>query len=147
MPLAGKMKLKHFIIILIAVIGLPIVAFGGCFSYLVITSEPTSDPEKTADPVAQATGEDYKTVVASYAGTSISETSQKDVRSGASYKINIYQDAGNKTINRAKVDLDRDNKWDEKWTFKSDGTISRKVSRADNELYDIEQKWSGSEWK
>jgi hypothetical protein len=48
-------------------------------------------------------------------------------------------------VNRAKIDLDRDDKWDEKWTF--DGTnISRKVSPNDDEDYSQEYDWNGSEW-
>jgi|GEM_PF-4367584 len=49
-------------------------------------------------------------------------------------KVNLYQDDGHSTINRAKVDLDRDDKWDEKWTFE-DGRISKKVAPEDDEQY------------
>jgi hypothetical protein len=59
----------------------------------------------------------------------------KDAAKGKPYKINIYSDDG-KRFNRAKVDLDRDEKDDESWTFHSDWTIERKVSTKDNGTYD-----------
>jgi hypothetical protein len=56
----------------------------------------------------------------------------KDTTKGRPYKINIYSDDGT-AFNRAKVDLDRDDKWDEKWTFKPDGSIEKQVSPADDD--------------
>jgi len=67
-----------------------------------------------------------------YVGVPLKGNKAKDVRSGKPYKINLYADHGHQ-ISRAKVDLDRDDKWDEKWTF-SDVT-TRKVSPEDNETY------------
>jgi len=59
----------------------------------------------------------------------------KDASKGRRFKINLYSDDGQR-FNRAKADLDRDDKWDEKWDFKTDGSITRKVSSADNDSYD-----------
>lgn len=58
----------------------------------------------------------------------------KDASKGRSFKINLYSDDGQR-FNRAKVDLDRDDKWDEQWTFKPDGAIEREVAPADDEDY------------
>lgn len=58
----------------------------------------------------------------------------KDASKGRPFKINLYSDDGQR-FNRAKVDLDRDDKWDEKWTFKPDGTIERQLAPADDENY------------
>lgn len=70
---------------------------------------------------------------------------KKDITKGRPYKINLYQDAGKNSVNRAKVDLDRDDKWDEKWTF--DGSnISRKVAPAADESYSESYVWNGAEW-
>ena len=42
---------------------------------------------------------------------------KKDALGGkASWKVNLYDDDGDGTYDRAKVDRDRDGKWDEKWT-------------------------------
>lgn len=81
----------------------------------------------------------------SWVGKNLGSKKKKDVTSGSPFKINVYQDAGEATANRAKVDLDRDDKWDEKWTFKV-GEISRKVSTADDENYDVEQLWKNGKW-
>ena len=56
----------------------------------------------------------------------------KDASKGRPFKINLYSDDGQR-FNRAKVDLDRDDKWDEKWDFEADGSVTRKVSSADDD--------------
>jgi len=58
----------------------------------------------------------------------------KDATRGKPYKVNLYSD-DKVRWNRAKVDLDRDDKDDEKWTFNSDGTVERQVSPGDDEQY------------
>lgn len=75
-------------------------------------------------------------------GRSISERKQKDVTKGKPYKVNVYQDVGHDRVNRAKVDLDRDDKWDEKWTFEPDGGVTRQVAPADDESYTVQERWA-----
>ncbi len=58
----------------------------------------------------------------------------KDASKGRPFKINLYSDGGAR-FERAKVDLDRDDRWDEKWTFGADGAVSRTVSPGDDENY------------
>jgi hypothetical protein len=58
----------------------------------------------------------------------------KDATKGEPFKINLYSD-DNTRFNRAKVDLDRDDKWDESWTFKSASDVERQVSPDDNEQF------------
>jgi hypothetical protein len=50
----------------------------------------------------------------------------KDATAGKPYKINLYSDDGRRW-NRLKVDLDRDQRWDESWTIKPDGAIERRT--------------------
>ena len=69
----------------------------------------------------------------------------KDVVKGRGYKINLYSDDG-RAWNRAKVDLDRDEKWDEKWTLKN-GAWEREVSPADDDTtYSERYVLSASGW-
>lgn len=77
-----------------------------------------------------------------WTGRSISDRKQKDVTKGKPYKVNVYQDVGHDRVNRAKVDLDRDDKWDEKWTFEADGGVTRKVAPADDESYTVQERWA-----
>ena len=58
----------------------------------------------------------------------------KDATRGKAYKINLYSDDGAR-FNRAKIDLNRNDKWDESWTFKSATHIERQVAPADDERY------------
>ena len=69
----------------------------------------------------------------------------KDATKGQPFKINVYQDDGNPTANRAKIDLDRDDKWDIKVTFEEPAT--RQVSPDDDENYSVTQAWSGKAWE
>ena len=69
-----------------------------------------------------------------YRGRDIGSDKLKDVSKGRSFKVNVYQDAGHTTANRVKIDLDRDDKWDEKIDFKPEGVI-RQVAPNDDENY------------
>ncbi len=69
----------------------------------------------------------------------------KDVFKDASYKVNIYRDAAQTKVNRAKVDLDRDDKWDEKWTFSGED-VKRKVAPKDDEDYTLEYRLRHGAW-
>jgi len=69
----------------------------------------------------------------------------KDATKSQAFKINLYSDDGQR-FNRAKVDLDRDDKWDESWTFKSATDIERKVAPADDENYTEVYAAQGGAW-
>ena len=84
-------------------------------------------------------------VVSRYLGRSLGSEKLKDVTKGQPYKVNVYQDAGEPGANRAKIDLDRDDLWDEKWTLK-DGAVSRKVAPNDDENYSVEEDWQDGGW-
>ncbi|MCB9188936.1 MAG: hypothetical protein H6600_08230 [Flavobacteriales bacterium] len=48
------------------------------------------------------------------------------------------QQKGYNYFNRVKVDWDKDKNWDEKWTFREDGTVERTISTIDdNTTYDL----------
>ena len=106
-------------------------------------STPTPSPQPAA--VDGPSGSAAERAMMKWVGRDLGSKKRKDVTSGQPFKINVYQDAGESTANRAKVDLDRDDKWDEKWTFKP-GEISRKVSTADDDNYDKKQVWKNGAW-
>jgi hypothetical protein len=56
----------------------------------------------------------------------------KDALGRGHGKVNVYAEHG--VWARAKVDLNRNEKWDEKWWIE-DGAIMRKVSPTDDESY------------
>lgn len=58
----------------------------------------------------------------------------KDVTKGKPYKVDLYSD-DSKQWRRVKIDLNRNGKWDEKWSWKN-GKWRREVSQADDERYD-----------
>lgn len=93
--------------------------------------------------------EHERDLILNWAQTDLRAKKRKDVSRGKPWKINVYQDAGNATVNRAKVDLDRDgpeSMWDEKWTFGADGSITRKRSTRDDGTYDVEETFDGTNW-
>lgn len=104
-----------------------------------------SESAPPATPVAATGGREVDTVVLGYQGKNIGSDKLKDVTPGKPYKVNVYQDAGSGSANRAKIDLDRDDKWDEKITFASDG-VSREVAPADDEVYSESYRWDGKAW-
>lgn len=77
----------------------------------------------------------------------ISGKKEKDPWS-KSWKVNLYADAGDGQVNRLKIDIDRDDKWDEKWTIEEGGAkVKRQVSSGDDDtLYDREYRLHGRRW-
>jgi hypothetical protein len=164
--LAGRMKLKHFLLLAAVAIGLGI--FG-----LVKACENTRDdavppPPRTADvapvpevpaptPTPSVDGEPpvatpsdlakrpYDDEVIAWSRRSIKGDKMKDATKGKPYKVNLYKDAGKTTVNRAKVDLDRDDKFDEKYTFDTT-KITLQRAPADDENYTETYHWNGSGW-
>jgi len=51
------------------------------------------------------------------------------------------------TWNRIKVDLDKDKKYDEKWTFRNNGEVIKEISSSDDENYDYEYKMKDKKWE
>ncbi len=70
----------------------------------------------------------------------------KDGTPGKRYKINLYSDDGNR-FNRAKIDLNRNDKWDESWTFNVDGSIEIKAAPLDDENYTQVRTVAGGPWQ
>lgn len=70
----------------------------------------------------------------------------KDATKGFGYKISAYQDPGKTECNRLKIDLDRDNKWDEKWTFEGND-VKRQVAPLDDEKYIVEYRQTDGGWR
>lgn len=156
--LAGRMKLRNFLILA------GLVVAGG-ITALVLTYEPS--PPAPAEPaqafelpgessprieppkaVTAVAGEDALTTqVRGMAGRTLSGGKGKDVTSGRPYKVNLYQDSGHTQVNRAKVDLNRNEKWDEKWTFEPDGRITRQIAPADDENYTVKRIFENGAWR
>lgn len=162
--LAGRMKLRNFLVLA----GLTVA---GGITALVLTHEPSPDPPPAAAPPPAAlpvkappqallgetsgvvgaapavAGEDeVAAAVRGMAGRRLSSDKAKDVTSGRRYKVNLYQDSGFSQVNRAKVDLDRDDKWDEKWTFDGD-RITRQIASADDEQYNQTRIFEAGAWR
>jgi hypothetical protein len=89
---------------------------------------------------------DVDRAVVQWRGKALGSDKIKDATTGQPFKVNVYQDAGRATANRAKVDLDRDDKWDEKWTFEADGRVIRDVAPGDDDVYTVKEVWQGGRW-
>jgi hypothetical protein len=74
----------------------------------------------------------------------------KDAFPSQTYKVNLFKDAGEPGVNRVKIDLDRDEKWDEKWTITREGgkeQVRRQVSPADDDqTYTEEYRLREGSW-
>ena len=82
-------------------------------------------------------------ILLDFRGKAIGTDKIKDATRGKPYKVNVYQDAGQRLTNRVKVDLDRDEKWDEKWTFEPDGAVTRQIAPNDDEKYTVTEVFDG----
>ncbi len=69
----------------------------------------------------------------------------KDAFPSEKWKVNLYQDAGNTRPNRLKIDFDRDEKWDEKWTFEGE-EVKRQVAPKDDDVYTVEYRLRAGAW-
>jgi hypothetical protein len=70
----------------------------------------------------------------------------KDAFPKERFKVNVYRDGSSSTWTRLKLDLDRDEKDDEKWTLSAGQPDKRQVSTRDDEQYDREYRWRGGQW-
>ncbi|WP_058866176.1 hypothetical protein [Chloracidobacterium thermophilum] len=70
----------------------------------------------------------------------------KDAFPGRPYKIALYCDNPGGGWNRAKIDLNRNNRWDEKITIVNGEPTKRQVASRDDESYDLEYRWRGGQW-
>ena len=87
------------------------------------TAQPTATPSPSSDPGA-GPGEPLRFMdeaILNRVAQGISGDKAKDAVPKQPWKVNLYKDAGQPAVNRLKVDLDSDDKWDEKWTFETPG--------------------------
>lgn len=74
----------------------------------------------------------------------------KDVFPDRPYKVNLYEEDG--VLARAKIDLNRNGKWDEKWTFApgsgaGEPVVKRQVSPSDDDAnYTLSYKLVDRAW-
>lgn len=143
---AGRMRLRTFLILATVssvICGAGVVFLAGGTLVALRESPPPatiSAPAVAGTPPAQAapaavSGRPWDSLILARKGQNLGTEKIKDASEGSAYKVNLYQDAGSSTMNRAKVDYDRDEKWDEKWTFAPDGAVERQVAPNDDENY------------
>lgn len=122
------------------------------------TAEPTAtQPREAAPAVKAATAKPSASAEATTALRPMDKAlldklheplradAQKDAFPQQAYRVNVYQEAGHATPNRLEVDLDRNDKWDERWTV--DGAaIKREVAPAGDENFTREYALENGAW-
>ncbi len=106
---------------------------------------PAAEPDASPDALRPMDRE-----ILARVAEGISGDKAKDAVRGRAWKVNLYQDAGQSRVNRLKIDLDRDEKWDEKWTFSTEGgvtAVKRQVAPNDDEAYTDEYRLDGERWR
>lgn len=82
--------------------------------------------------------------------TSITGDKVKDALKSVPFKVNLYSDEPSGRVSRLKIDLNRNEKWDEKWSFETlDGRrlVKRQVSPADDDTnYPEKYRLSNDRW-
>ena len=140
----------------LALAGVAIVVAGGIAA--VFASGSDEDNVQTASPKPAAAGvaakasaasqrpSDYQAYLTRTLGRPAGAgAKQKDALGRGHPKVNVYEERA--VWGRAKVDLDRDDKWDEKWTYFADGRVEKKVAPADDERYTETYSLSNGAWQ
>jgi hypothetical protein len=109
------------------------------------TPMPPLDDAAAPQSASDLAARPYDADVLAWRGKTAPKGKIKDAAHGASYKLDLYQGAGKPTIDRAKVDANRNGKWDDKYTFDGD-TITLERAPADDEHYTEKYHWNGSGW-
>lgn len=82
--------------------------------------------------------------------TAITGDKVKDALKSGPFKVNLYSDEPSGRVSRLKIDLNRNEKWDEKWSFETlDGRrlVKRQVSPADDDTnYPEKYRLSNDRW-
>jgi hypothetical protein len=102
--------------------------------------EPPEDPTRPLWP-REVDGD----VFGHLEGTLTVGTEAHDVVPQAPYRIDLSRPAERALVHAAKVDLDRDGSWDERWTF-ADRAVVRESSPADDGRYTERYRWQGGGW-
>src|SRR5262249_52160680 len=109
---------------------------------------PTAPPAATAPPPSASTGNlrPMDQEILDRVKSGIPGDKLTDAIPGHPWKVNLYKDAGQTAINRAKIDLNRNDKWDEKWSFEG-GVVKRQVAPADDESYTERYMLKDGSWQ
>jgi hypothetical protein len=129
-------KFKYVAGAAVVVVGVGVLAvlgLGGFFLGTTATETPVgpvvTGPAPEAQPVgtpapaqplasAPTGGGKYAAAVRAANGTASPNSKKKDALGASGWKINLYEETGDAHYDRAKVDRDRDDSWDEKWNWK-----------------------------
>ena len=166
MTLAGSMKLRNFLLVVVLV-----GAGGVTASYLACSGKhdepkaktppvtdirpatppptPMPTPAPASAPVGSASSDlaarPYDADVLAWRTKTAPKGKIKDAEPHAAFKLDLYQDPGKSSIDRAKLDVNRNGKWDDKYTFDGD-TITLEIAPADDEHFTQKYHWNGSGW-
>lgn len=81
-----------------------------------------------------------------WVGRDLGASKRRDVTRGRPYRVDVYQDDGKLEATEARVDLDRDERWDERWFFEG-AKVRRERSPKDDETYTVFEVWDGARFK
>ena len=115
----------------------------------VARTTPTPDSSPASTPVPSNNGlrrEDQMIIDLLNKQSTATSDKIKDAFPKEKFKVNIYRDGSGSTWTRLKLDLDRDEKDDEKWTLSAGQPDKRQVSTRDDGQYDREYRWRGGQW-
>ncbi len=84
-------------------------------------------PEPAPSPAGSAQAQRYREVMRLTSALAPQKKQKDALGSGSPWKVNLYDDAADGRWDRVKLDRDRDDTWDEKWTRKGE-VIERKLT-------------------
>jgi hypothetical protein len=113
-------------------------------------ANPTTTAAPTTTSSGNSTTSSGRTIeqkILAQLGQPASGDKIKDAFPNESFKVNFYREASDKTWTRLKVDLNRNEKWDEKWDLADGQPKKRQVASKDDENYDQKFVWQNGKWE
>ena len=112
------------------------------------SATPVATPTRVALPAENGAVRQVDRLILQYLATHPTPTDKaKDVLPHERVKVNLYRDGTAPYWSRLKIDLNRNDRDDEKWTLRDGKPWKRQVSTQDNEHYDQEYLWHNDHWE
>lgn len=115
-------------------------------SAIAAASETARSEEEAANAVADGVRAQAEIWLLTQQGRTLRAPLERDAREGVSWYVDLFQEDGASVITGAHLDLDRDGRADQRWTYEGEDQVRREVSTADDEMYDQAWEWTDEGW-
>ncbi|MFK7999846.1 MAG: hypothetical protein AB8H86_09625 [Polyangiales bacterium] len=127
-------------------VGLPEDVEQAIGSAIAATGENAPSEEEAETAIAEGVRSQAEIWLLTQQGRSLDVPLERDARGGVPWYVDLYQEEGSSMITGARLDLDRDGRADQRWTYEGEERVQREVSTRDDEVYDEVWEWTDAGW-